>query len=74
MTKTSSNPHNHAAGVEDRPQRLSAYAFSDYGADAKLYNGILDLEREVAILRQQLAEVKARRASLLAMIERELRR
>lgn len=37
---------------------LSFYAFNQYGGDAKLYNGIFDLEEEVERLQKAIAAPK----------------
>lgn len=46
-----------AEPTDDKP-RLSAYAFSTYGGDAKLYNGVFDLEATVEALRRALVEIR----------------
>lgn len=46
-----------AAPPSTRPQKLSSYAFNEYGCDAKLYNGILDLERRIAELEAEIDQL-----------------
>lgn len=43
---------------------LSTYAFNEYGRDARLYNGIIDLEAEVTRLTAERADLQADRERL----------
>lgn len=60
----------------DRTDPLSSYAFSEHGDDAKLYNGVHDLEAELAKLRTerdaaQIASNLSHEAARLATEQRD---
>ncbi len=44
--------------------KLSAYAFNTYGSDARLYNGIHDMEQRIAEVAAEVATLKAENATM----------
>jgi hypothetical protein len=56
---------------KERLVKLSCYAFNVYGHDAKLYNGVHDLETEVELFRALWAqEVREHNETLEVEVER----